>query len=170
MMTTDNRLNLHESIKAAKDTQRLSHLHAIPRNWFCFFISISVGLAFAFMCNQQPFMVLISVASFPVILYIQKRKTGLWPFGFAPFVGQVDSFHSNKGFWKKMKVNLAVQLISSMVVLSLFGSFVDILEFRDEGFWWAPIASGTVVAIATFIILFSSNHYYRHKYSVHGNE
>ena len=69
-----------------------------------------------------------------------------------------------------MKVNWAIQLISSVVVLYLFVSFVDILEFRDKGFWWAPIASGTVVAVAIFIVLLSSNHYYRNKYSVDNNE
>ena len=169
-MATDNSLNLHESIKWAKEAQRLSNLTAIPGNWFCFFVSLTVGLAFAFMCNQQSLLVLSSVASFPIIIYIQKRNTGLWPFGFTPFIGPVDSFPWKNSFCKKVKVNWAIQLISSVVVLYLFVSFVDILEFRDKGFWWAPIASGTVVAVAIFIVLLSSNHYYRNKYSVDNNE
>jgi len=170
MMTIDKSLNLDESIELAKDTQRLSNLSAIPGNWFCFFVSLSVGAAFGFMCNQQVLMVLTSVVSFPVIIYINKCKTGLWPFGFAPFVGPVDSFHSNKGTWKYMKMNSVLQLISFMVVLSLFVSFVDILEFRDKGAWWAPIASGTIMASAIFTVLITSNNYYRKKYSVHNNE
>ena len=81
-MATDNSLNIHQSIKLARN----------PGNWFCFFVSLTVGLAFAFMCNQQSLLVLSSVASFPIIIYIQKRNTGLWPFGFTPFIGPVDSF------------------------------------------------------------------------------
>ncbi len=169
-MEINSSMNPHESIKLAKQAQRLSNLKAIPGNWFCFFVSLTVGLAFGFMCNQQSLFSLISVTAFPLIIYIQKRNTGLWPFGFAPFIRPVDSFYSKSIFWKKMKVNLAVQLISSMVVLFFFVSFVDILEFRDEGFWWAPIASGTIVGVAIFTILLSSNNYYRNKYSVANNE
>jgi len=169
-MEINSSLNPHESIKLAKQAQRTSNLKAIPGNWFCFLVSLTVALAFGFMCNQQSFFTLISVSAFPLIIYIQKRKTGLWPFGFAPFIGPVDSFSSKSTFWKKMKVNLAIQLISSIVVLSFFVSFVNILEFRDKGFWWAPIASGTIVGVAIFTILLSSNKYYRNKYSLDNNE
>lgn len=170
MVSTDSSLNANESIKLVSDMQKLSNLKAIPGNWFCFFISLSIGLCFGFMCNQQVLWALISIAIFHLTIYIQKRKTGLWPFGFAPFMRQVNSVKSNRYFWKKMKVNLALQLISSVIVLSLFASYVDILEFRDEGYWWAPIASGTIVGIAMFIIYVNSNNYYRNKYSIHDNE
>jgi len=163
-------LNPSESIKIARDAQRLSNFRAIPGKWFCFFVSLSVGLGFGFMCNQQVLGVFISIASFPIITYVHKRNTGLWPFGFAPFIGQVDNFHSNNTFLKTMKVNLAIQLISAVAVLALFVSFVDILEFRDKGFWWAPIASGTTMWLAMFILLLSSNNYFRTKYSIYNNE
>jgi len=169
-METDNKLNLHESITLAREAQRLSNFKSIPGNWFCFFVSLTVGLAFGFMCNQQSLWALTSVASYPIIIYIQKRNTGLWPFGFSPFIRQVNNFHAKSGFWKKMKINLSVQLISSLVLLSVFASFVDILEYRDKGFWWAPIAGGTMVGVAIFIILLSSNNYHRNKYSDQDNE
>jgi len=170
MMSTDSNLNPHESFKLARDMQRLSNLKAIPGNWFCFFVSLSMGLSFGFLCNQQVVWVFISIAIFHITLYIQKRKTGLWPFGFAPFMGQVNSFKPNRSFWKKMKMNLAVQLISLVIVLSLCASYVDILEFRDKGNWWVPIASGVIMGLAMFIILVNSNSYFRNKYSVQNNE
>ncbi|NQZ10861.1 MAG: hypothetical protein HRT35_27225 [Algicola sp.] len=107
---------------------------------------------------------------FPIIVYVQKRKTGLWPFGFAPFVGQIDDFHANRYFWKKMKVNLAVQLIAFMVALSLFVLYVDILEFRDKGCWWAPIASESIIGMVIFIVFVNSNNYHRKKYSMDCHE
>ena len=170
MKSIDSSLNPNESIKLARDMQRLSNLKAIPGNWFCFFVSLSMGLCFGFMCNQQVLYALISIVIFHLIIYIQKRNTGLWPFGFTPLIRQVNSIQSNKHFWKKMKINLAVQLISSVIVLSLFASYVDILEFQDEGYWWAPIASGTVVGAAMFILYVNSNNYFRNKYSAHNNE
>jgi len=170
MVASNSRLNPHESIKLARESQRLSNLKAIPGNWFCLFISSIAGLAFGFMCNQHVILAFSSVALFPIVTYIQKHNTGMWPFGFAPFIGKVDSFTCKKVFWNKMKVNLLVQLLSSMVILYFFISFVDILEFRDKGFWWAPIASGCIVGVAFFIILLSSNSYYRNKYSSDTNE
>ena len=170
MTATDSNFKLCESIRIARDAQRLCNLKAIPGKWFCFFLSLSIGLCFAFMCNEQVIWVFISVALFPFITYVHKHKTGLWPFGFAPFIGQVDNFHSNRGLWKKMKVNLVVQLLSILVVLSMFMFFVDILEFRDKGFWWAPIASGTVMWLAMYILLLASSHYFHTKYSVDYNE
>ena len=101
MKATDSNFNPAESIRIARDAQRLCHLKAIPGKWFCFFLSMSIGLGFGFMCNQQVLWVFIAIALFPIITYVHKRNTGLWPFGFAPFIGQVDSFHSNGGFWKK---------------------------------------------------------------------
>jgi hypothetical protein len=162
--------SLRESIKLARDMQRLGNLKAIPGNWLCFYVSLTVGMYFGFLCNQQVLGVFICIVIFHITIYIQKRKTGLWPFGFAPLMGQVNNFPSNRYLWKKMKMNLTVQLISSVVMLSLCVSYVDILEFRDKGFWWVPIASGASMGLALFIISINSNNYYRNKYSVNNNE
>lgn len=155
-MTTGTNLSPHESIKLIRETQRLSHLKAIPGKWFCFFVSLMTGLSFGLLSNQSV-LALIPIALFPVIVYIQKQKTGLWPLGFAPILRQGDGLYSFSHYWKdRLKVKTyihIVNLLSILIMLSFPMLFIKILEFRDNGIWWAPIASGIIMGLSHFTIL-----------------
>lgn len=127
-----------------------------------------MAACFTAMCYQHVPMALLAILFFPLIIFFQKQKTGLWPFGFAPFMGTVDSFNSGRGFWKRMKLNITIQTLSSVLILSLYIMYVDILELRDQGYWWAPIASGAIMGLSLYCLFTSSNNYYRAKYSDNG--
>ena len=162
-MVTDTNLNPHDSIKLIKETQRLSNLKAIPGRWFYFILSLITGLSFGLLCNQS-LLAIIPVALFPVVVYIQKQKTGLWPLGFAPILRQVDGLYSFGDYFKDMlKVKTTihiVNLLSILIMLSLPVLFIEILEFRDNGHWWAPIASGTIMGLSHFILLLNYRNFH----------
>jgi len=149
-------LSAEESIKLIRDAQSLSCLKAISGKWFCFFISLITGLSFGLLSNQSV-LALIPIAFFPVIVYMEKRKKGLWPLGFAPVLRQGNGLYSFSDYWKdtlKVKTSIhIVNLIAMLIMLSFPLLFIEILEFKDSGMWWAPIASGTIMALSHFTIL-----------------
>jgi hypothetical protein len=172
-MATSTNLNPHESINLIRDTQRLSKLKAIPSKCFCFLASLITGLSFGLLCNQSP-LAAVAIALFPALIYVQKQKTGVWPLGFAPFTVQVDSFYSVKDYWQDiLKVKAyshLVNLLSIMIMLSFPFLFINILEFRDQGNWWAPMANGIIMALSHFIILLNARSFYKIKYNLINNE
>jgi len=153
---TVTHLSADESIKLIRDAQNLSHLRAISGKWFCFFVSLITGVSFGLLSNQSA-LALIPILFFPVIVYIEKRKKGLWPLGFAPVLRQGTGLYSFSDYWKdtlKVKTSIhIVNLIAMLIMLSFPLFFIRILEFRDSGIWWAPIASGTIMALSHFTIL-----------------
>lgn len=119
-------------------------------------------------------MAIIPITLFPVVLYFHKHKTGLWPLGFAPFLVQSDGFYTFSDYWKdilKVKIYIhMVNLISILIMLSFPFFFINVLEFRDQGMWWAPIASGTIMGLSHFVIMLNTGNFARIKYSSRFNE
>jgi len=172
-MTTDTDLSPHDSIRLIKDTKKLSNLKAIPKRSFYFAISLITGLSFGFLSNQS-MLALIPIALLPVLVYIQKNKKGLWPIGFVPFLRQGDGLYSFNDYCKDMlKVNTyihVVNLISILIMLSFPLLFIRVLEFRDQGNWWAPIACGTIMGLSHLIILINYRNFQIIKFSNNNNE
>jgi hypothetical protein len=172
-METDTSLSAQESIKLARETQRLSNLKAIPGKWFYFFVSVITGLSFGLLSNQS-LLAFIPISFFPVIIYVQKNRTGLSPLGFAPILRQGNGFYSFRDYWKDMlKVNTYIHmtnLIAILIMLSFPFLFIKILEFRDVGFWWAPIASGITMGVSHLIILLNYRNFHIIQFGNKNNE
>jgi hypothetical protein len=172
-METDTSLSPQESIKLVREAQELSNFKAIPGKWFYFFVSVITGLSFGLLSNQS-LLAFIPISLFPIIIYVQKNKTGLSPLGFAPIFSQGNGFYSFRDYWKDMlKVNTYIHmtnLIAILIMLSFPFLFIKILEFRDAGFWWAPIASGITMGLSHFIILFNYRNFHIIQFSGKSND
>ena len=172
-MVADTNLSPQESIKLIKDVQRLSYLKAIPGKWFYYLVSLMTALTFGLLSNQSIF-VFVPIVLFIVIVYIQKHKTGLWPVGFAPVLSNRSGLYSYRHYWKDMqKVAIYVQIVNLISILTMLFFpflFIKILELRDSGFWWAPIASGMIMGLAHLAILLNHRNFQLIQFSKNNNE
>lgn len=155
-MENDSILDPQRTLDLIKEAQNSGKLKALPGTWFYFLVSFLIGLSFGLLSNQS-ILAIIPVCVLPVIVYIQKRKSGFWPTGFIPFLRQHSGLYKFSDYWQDLfKVKSYLLLINLLAILIMFSFpflFINILEFRDNGNWWAPMATGAIMGFCQFVIL-----------------
>jgi len=157
---TDN--NPHESMKLIKEIQRKSYLKAIPSRRFNLMMALTAGLAFMFL-GEQSRLALIAGPMFAVIIFYEKYKSGMWPYVI------LSSKESKIDYWDLYTSNVVSNTVSFFL-----SSFPWLLlytwELKDSGLEWAPLASGTLMAMAAYFLAQNPSDYFRKKFSSDINE
>jgi hypothetical protein len=156
--------NPHESMELINEMQRKSYLKAIPSRRFNLMMALTTGLAFMLM-GEQSRLALIAGPLYAAIIFFEKYKSGIWPYVI------LTSKESKIDYWDLYTSNVVTNTVSLLFFFSCFPWLIIYTwELKDSGLEWAPLASGTLMAMATYFLGQNPSNYLRNKLSTDNNE